>query len=296
MVFSMIKSMSGYGRGTWIDENMTITVEARSGNSRYLEIIIRSPKEISLYEDEIKRLIQKHIRRGRVECSITIENNNATTSQSVVNWERVTEYANAITLIQQKLGLTGPVHIDTILSLPDVFNTTLLMPTDINPTHLMNAVSAAVESLASMRNNEGILLKKDTIDKINSIVSKLHEIGEHAPLVEVEHYDRLVSKVQNFLHGTFSVDEGRLFNELALYAEKSSIDEEIVRLQSHCKQFLSFIELQEPMGRSLDFLLQEMNREINTIGAKANCLAITQIVIAIKSEIEKLREQVQNIE
>ncbi len=288
--------MTGYGRSEWNNEIGNVTVEIRTINHRYLEFFLRIPKEFATFEDEIKKTIQEQIKRGRVECTIAFEYKQGKKLHNEINWGVVENYIQAAQQIQEKFRLPDKVRLDTILSMPDVLSSSQQSSLDLYKEEVLLTIRSATNALSLMRITEGSMLKSDAINRINHIQKQTSEIRLLAPQVITQYQERLRSRIEELLQGTIEVDEVRIWSEVAIFADKSNIDEEILRLDSHCLQYLAFLELEEPMGRKLDFLLQEMNREINTIGSKANDILIAQHVISIKSEIEKLREQVQNIE
>lgn len=292
----MIKSMTGYGRGVEVSDFGTVTVELRSFNHRYFEINIRLPKEFNGTEDEVKRTIQERIKRGKVDCLITVEYNKGDHPAFVINWELVDHYFSAAASISDRLSIPNTIRIESILALPDVLQPSQIDRLEADHPAIKQAVEKAVLALWEMRVNEGNNICGDFIKRVNYILQQLDIIRQQAPQITKQYNTRLIARVREFLEGSAELDESRIMNEVALFADRSNIDEELLRLESHSKQFLDLLEVDEPVGRKLDFILQEMNREINTIGAKANDLLISQTVIHVKSEIEKLREQVQNIE
>lgn len=292
----MIQSMTGYGRGVGIYDFGKVTVELRTFNHRFLEIVSRLPREVSPYEDEIKKYIQERIHRGRVECTITLEHNKENNTVFEVDWEVAESYYQAAKEMTDRFSLADKLNLQTLLSLPNIMIPKQEEGPNCYNKEILETVSAALQTLTDMRINEGKTIKEDFVKRILYIIQETDRIRLLAPQV-VNHYrTRLLARVKDFLSGIAEIDEARMMNEIALFVDKSNIDEELLRLHSHCQQYLLFLDKDEPAGRKLDFLLQEMKREVNTIGSKANDLSISQIVIDIKSEIEKIREQVQNIE
>lgn len=293
----MIRSMTGYGRSESIYEALRVIVEIRSINHRYFEFHLNAPKQLFSLEDDIRNIIRTSVKRGRVDCLITIEEEGQSDLQYSVNWEMVDFYIAAAQGIQNRYKLEGDLRIDQLLSLPNVFTSQQDQEWCNQPELILSTVKEATNQLLLMREKEGERLKLDAIPRIQFILQQMEKIRSRTDFV-VQHFrERLQARIADFLANTsYSVDEGRLLNEVAVFADKSNIDEEITRLDSHCHQYLALLNASEPIGRKLDFLLQEMNREVNTIGSKANDLEIAKTVIEIKSEIEKLREQVQNIE
>ncbi len=288
--------MTGYGRGVGVYDFGTVTVELRSFNHRFLEIISRMPRELSGCEDEIKKYIQEQIQRGRVECTITVEHNKGGKASLEVDWELADSYFKAAKEMSARFSLSETINLQTILSLPNLIISKQEERLDCYNQEILETVSTAIRALSDMRTNEGRTIREDFIKRVSYIVQEIDRIRQLAPQVVIQYRTRLLSRIKEFLADTAEIDEARLMNEIALFIDRSNIDEELLRLHSHCQQYLNFLDHEESVGRKLDFLLQEMKREINTIGSKANDLSISQIVINIKSEIEKLREQVQNIE
>lgn len=288
--------MTGYGRGVGIFDFGTVTVELRTFNHRFLELITRLPKEISLYEDDIKKYIQDRINRGRVECTITIDYHKKNTTSFEVDWELAESYNRAAKELTTRFSLSGSLNLQTILSLPNIMIPKQSEAINCDNKEIIETLSIALQALTGMRINEGRTIKEDFVKRITYIIQEIEHIRTRSPQVVSHYRTRLITRVKEFLSGIADIDEARLMNEVALFVDKSNIDEELLRLLSHCQQYLLFLDNEEPVGRKLDFLLQEMKREVNTIGSKANDLSISQIVIDIKNEIEKLREQVQNIE
>lgn len=292
----MIRSMTGYGRGVGIYDFGTVTVELRTFNHRFLELVYRFPRELTPYEDEIKKYIQEHVQRGRVECTITIEHNKKNKNYFEVDWELAESYYQAAKEMSARFSLTDTVNLQTLLSLPNIIIPKQEDGLNCYNREIIETVSTAIQALTDMRTNEGKTIKEDFVNRISYIMQETDRIRLLAPHVVSQYRTRLLNRIEEFLAGIADIDEARMMNEIALFVDKSNIDEELLRLHSHCQQYLLFLDKEDSVGRKLDFLLQEMKREINTIGSKANDLSISQIVIDIKSEIEKLREQVQNIE
>lgn len=288
--------MTGFGRVERIKEQGIITVELRAINHRFLEVVLRHPKELTVYEDEIKRIIQEHVKRGRVECTITIEHPKDQRRSFEVDWVKVEDYIRAAKEIEERFSIPYSINMQSILSLPELFVPIQEEGVVRDKDDILETVESATHALLEMRIKEGAVLKGDFSKRVKYVLQQINHIEIQSQEVVQKYRTKLKARVQEFLSGSTALDEARIMNEVAIYADKSNIDEELIRLESHCKQFLQLLESEDPIGRKLDFLLQEMNREANTIGSKGNDLLISQTVINIKSEIEKLREQVQNIE
>lgn len=292
----MIKSMTGFGQGEASNQEWSVKVEMKSVNHRYLDLWLRIPKQYSLLEEPIRMLIQEEMSRGRVEVSVNIEEFGDRQRNVRINKPLLNGYLAALETIQQELGIKESIQLDHILQLPDLLE---LEEPDVNWDSLqetvLKAVRTALDELEAMRRNEGYQLSQDILMKISLIERHVDRISEIAPAVVQDYRERLKERLGDLLDGT-TITEERFVGEVALFADKCSIDEELVRLKSHIQQFRQSIEKESPVGRKLDFLLQEMNREINTIGSKGNNVGIAGLVVDVKSELEKIREQVQNIE
>jgi len=291
----MIKSMTGFGRGEAEREGVTVTVEAISVNNRFCDVAVRMPRSFSEMESKLAEKVRARIRRGRVNLSVTCKEAAVGEKALEVNVELARVYRDMLSELQKELDLDGSVDVHLIASLPDVFK---YEPKEVASEHIWALISeasdAALDALDEMRRAEGERLYDDFVERIGGLEELLRRIEESAPERVVRLRDRLREQVARLL--TEQVDEQRLAMEIALFAERSDVTEECVRFHSHDQQFLTALEAGEAVGRKLNFLLQEMNREANTIGAKANDATISHFVVAIKEEIEKLREQVQNVE
>lgn len=292
----MIKSMTGYGRGEASIEGRRFTVELKSVNNRYCEVFLRQPRSLTPVEDKIKRSIQAKVNRGRVDGYISIEETGEITPAVKVDKALAVAYHNSMEELAEYLSLKEKISIKDLISLPNVIsleqpeeNLELWYPA------IQEATEQALGALLAMRQIEGERLKEDILNRKAIIGQLTVQITERAPLVVQEYRDKISQKLSEWLeNGT--IDETRLAAEIAIFADRADISEEIVRLNSHLLQLDQILSEGGSVGRKLDFLVQEMNREINTIGSKANDLAITNAVVNAKSELEKIREQVQNIE
>lgn len=296
----MIKSMTGFGRGRSRGMGKIFNVELKAVNHRFNEIHLRMPRVMMVLEEKSRRFIQKFISRGRIDGFFSIENDDEHYGKAhttvKVDKALAESYYKAIKDLQDFLGLAGKLSIEEIIKFPDVI--VLKEPEgDMEKwwPFVQEALEQAVDGLAGMRQAEGKRLYLDLKDRINMISSLNDQIEKRAPLVAENYHQRLEARLQEWLKQSI-IDEDRLANEVAIFADRSNITEEIVRLNSHLYQAGEFLEANEPVGRRLDFLVQEMNREINTIGSKASDIAINRLVVEVKSELEKIREQVQNIE
>lgn len=292
----MIKSMTGFGRGREVLNGRDITVEIRSVNHRYYEFSARIPRSLSFAEDKLRALLAGKIGRGKVEVSVYITNTTANDEQITVNKQVLSDYVTALRSVQDEFSLMDDLALSHVLRMPDALT---VVKTQTDEEQLWADVSAvaqqALERFITMREAEGVKMRDDFLARLKTIEEWVGIIEERSPRLVEEYRTRLFERMKEVLEGK-QVDEGRILLEAAIYSEKTAVDEETVRLRSHIAQFRTMLESGEPVGRKLDFLVQEMNRETNTIGSKVQDLEVTHIVVDQKSEIEKIREQVQNIE
>lgn len=292
----VLRSMTGYGWEQIELEGMSCTIEIRSVNHRYLDIAVRAPKTIQRLEEEIKRWVTQEIRRGKVEVSITFSTGQWTNKKIDIDWSLADTYYRALQSLKRCYNLAGEIGLRELLSFPDLFVVEEGAFPDSFVVPLKEGVQKALGQLIAMRQREGEALAQDFYKRINLIKESVSQIESLAQSVKKHYGERLRERIEEFLADRVPVDEMRLLNEVALLAEKADISEECTRLKSHCHQFEVYMKNDEPMGRKLEFLIQEMHREINTVGAKAHAVEISQMVIRVKSELEKMREQVQNVE
>lgn len=292
----MIKSMTGFGRGHQILNGRDITVEIRSVNHRYYEFSSRLPRSLGYVEEKLKSLLQGRISRGKVEVSVLLSNVEAADEKITINREIVKEYIDALRSVKEEFGLTDDLSLSNILRIPDAFT---VVKTETDEEQLWEDIRStaeeALEHFISMRENEGARMKQDILSRLDKIEEWVGVVETRSPQVVEDYRKRLYDKMCEVL-STTNIDEGRILLEAGIFSEKTAVDEETVRLRSHIAQFRSMLESGEPVGRKLDFLVQEMNRETNTIGSKVQDIEVTRIVVDQKSEIEKIREQIQNIE
>lgn len=294
-VMIMIRSMTGFGRGRADNEVQAVTVEMKSVNHRFCEITVRMPRQLMEIEDKIKKIIQTYIKRGRVEVFVTISGEGLAKKTLQTDWELLGEYMKAFQEISERHQLSKSVEIQDILHMPDVM-TTSEEEVDQTSIHqlVFTAVEQAVGQLLTMREKEGQELYQDLVQHLTNIQQLCDEVESLAPTVSEQYEDRLRKRLTDYLEGT--IDEQRVLAEVAIFAEKADVNEELTRIHSHLTQFFQTIDTTDVIGRKLDFLVQELNREMNTIGAKANNGKIAQCVIDMKTQLERLKEQVQNIE
>ncbi len=292
----MIRSMTGYGRACEMIDGMNITVELKSVNSRYLEFSSRVYKNYSFLEDKLKTHVRQLISRGKVECNIQIDALETDDVLVQLNESLAAGYLQAVNTLCEKFGLENDYKVSNLARHGDIF---AVRKAPADEEKIWNAVKkvvdAAAESFISMREIEGEKLRDDILSRADTIISYVEKVEKRSPETVKEYNDKLLSRMKDLL-GDVNVDEQRLLTEAAVFADKVAVAEETVRLRSHIEQLHSMMTLDEPVGRKLDFLVQEINRETNTIGSKANDIEIARIVIDVKAEIEKIREQIQNIE
>lgn len=293
----MIKSMTGFGKGEFIDENRSVTVEMKAVNHRYCDIHIKMPRRYSFAEEKVKSLVKSHIKRGKIEVSIMVENTKDADVDIKLNTSIARQYMENLQELSKELNLDNNITLEYISSLPDVLKAIPDVEDEEEVTKvILNAVEKAVENFDDMRQIEGAKLAEDLLMRGEIIRGHVDAIEKKAPLLQQIYADRLKERIGELLGGNVEVPEDRILLEAAILADKSNITEELVRLDSHMIQLKNIINSEKSEGKKLDFLVQEMNRETNTIGSKANDLEITSIMLEIKSEVEKIREQVQNIE
>lgn len=292
----MLKSMTGFGRAQKEIDGYVITVEIKSVNHRYFEFSSRVPRQYGFLDEKLKSYINCKVSRGKIECYVTIEALNTDTADVVVNHTLATAYVNALKEIAETYELKDDFGASTISRFPEVL---VVRKSDEDEEKLWGYVqevcSEAIDKFVAMREVEGSKMKDDIYSRGQFILDCVSYIEERSPQTVKEYNDKLVERVHELL-GDVSLDESRILQEVAIYADKVAVAEETVRLRSHIEQLNAFISSDEPVGRKMDFLVQEINRETNTIGSKANDVDIARKVVDIKAEVEKIREQIQNIE
>ena len=292
----MSKSMTGYGRGEAQGLSKQFTVEIKSVNHRYLEVFIRQPRQYAMLEENIRRFVQKFIQRGRVDIFIKVEELGEQKPEIKVDKEIAVAYYESLKDLADNLQISPDINVFQLVSLPEVIKLEEVEE-DLEQVWqiLQKALIQGLEQLVEMRKTEGESLKNDLLKRIDLLQKLSEQIYQRSPLVVEEYRQKLQNRIKELLTD-YELDEQRLNQEIVYFADKSNITEEIIRLRSHFQQFTKSMALDEPVGRKLDFLVQEMNREMNTIGSKANDMEIGQLVVEGKSELENIREQVQNIE
>ena len=292
----MVSSMTGYGRGETVKENISVVVELRSVNHRYFEFSCRVPRGYVFLEDKLKTFCQQRITRGKVDLFLTLD---VTASDNVVveiNHSLASGYVNAIKELSETYQINDGFSAVTLARFPDIFTVKSQALDEDNVWSVVEeAVSLALDGFTAMRAKEGKKLYDDVKSRVETILEKVAFIEERSPETVKAYREKLETRIREMLADA-TVDEGRLLTETAIFADKVAVAEETVRLRSHIKQLMELLESDIAVGRKLDFIVQEMNREANTIGSKAQDIEIAHTVVDIKAEIEKIREQIQNIE
>ncbi len=292
----MIRSMTGYGRQQKTIDGMNITVEIKSVNHRYFEFSSRVPRAYGFLDEKIKSYVQSRVARGKIECYVQIEELEAEDCIVEINHSLASGYYNALKELADRYQLKNDISVSLLSRYTDIFS---VHKADADEEKIWNAVrdvlSDAVDAFVAMREVEGAKLREDILSRCVTILDCVAFVEERSPQTVKEYNDKLLARINEVL-ADVHVDEQRILTEAAIYADKVAVAEETVRLRSHIEQLRNFMESEEAIGRKTDFLVQEINREANTIGSKAQDVEIAKRVIAVKAEVEKIREQVQNIE
>ena len=292
----MVKSMTGFGRSVENIDGLTITVEIKSVNHRYFEFSSRLPRAYQFAEDALKALCQQSITRGKIELSVFVEDNTDKGTTIEINHQYVGAYINALKELAREYKIKDDLKLSAIAANPELLT---VRKTALDDETVINAFCAvtknALESYNAMREVEGEKLKADVLSRVDTILSKVEFIESRSPETVKAYRERIEEKMRELL-GSAAVDEQRIITETAIFADKVAVDEETVRLRSHMSQLKNLLNSDSATGKKIDFLIQEMNREANTIGSKSQNVEIAHTVVDIKAEIEKIREQIQNIE
>lgn len=291
-----MKSMTGFGRAKIEKNNRIYTVEIKSVNHKYNDITIKLPRSLSYTEDKIKKEISSNIARGKIDVYVSFENYSEEGKTVIINSELVSEYMKQFKLLAEQNNLKLEITAAEITKLPEVLT---IKETegkeDIIEDELLECLKEAISNFTTMREQEGNKIKEDLKERIQKVEKEVEKISEYSTRLVEEYVVKLEQRIKEILK-TNAVDEARLATEVVIYADKCSVEEELTRLRSHIIQFKNMLEETKPIGKKIDFLIQEMNRETNTTGSKSGSLEITNLVINIKTELEDIREQVQNIE
>lgn len=292
----MIRSMTGYGRDQQLLHGRSITVEIRSVNHRYFEFSCRAPRGCAFLEDRLKRALQSAISRGKVEVSLTLQTVESRHTSVAVDHALAGQYLTALRALGEEYSLPDDLTLSVVARLPDVFTVCRDEEDEEElAADVLSVLQNALDRFVAMRETEGERLRDDVLARLSVMEEHLSFVEERSPQTLAEYRARLTARLTELLNGAVP-DENRILTEVGIIADRLAVDEETVRLRSHFAQLRKIMESTEPVGRKLDFLVQEMNRETNTIGSKCSDTAIAGHVVEMKSEIEKIREQIQNIE
>ena len=291
----MIKSMTGYGRGNISKNDREYQIEIKSVNHRYLDISVKMPRQLSYLEDAIKKEISSKVKRGKIDVFITFNNNSLEGRTIKINTELAHEYIEELKKLAGKENILSDIQVTEISKYPDVLNIQNEQDDDKIKEEVIEVLNNAVDNFIGMRQVEGSKISEDLLKRLDYIQVKVNEISKFSTGLIEEYVVKLETRIKEILKDQ-ELDKQRLAQEVVIYADKCSVEEEITRLNSHILQFKNLLNSDEAVGKKLDFIVQEMNRETNTIGSKANNLNITNNVIDLKTEIENIREQIQNIE
>lgn len=292
----MLKSMTGFGRAVDIVYGREIIVEIKSVNHRYYEFSSRLPRAYGYLDEKLKSLLNGKICRGKVEVSVLINNCENCSTTVDINRDIAKAYIDALNNANSELCLDNDITLSTLLRLPDVFNIRKVIDDEEEIWQSVKQIAeVALDKFVNMREVEGVKMREDVLSRLVTIEKTVEKIEERVPSVTDAYREKLFAKISEIV-GDRNIDEQRVLTEAAIFADKTATDEETVRLKSHISQFRDLIASPEAVGKKLDFLVQEMNREVNTTGSKAQDLEITRMVVDLKAEIEKIREQIQNIE
>ena len=293
----MAISMTGFGRGEYKDDNYQFLVECKTINHKYADINIRLPRKLSFLEDKARILVKDYIKRGRVDLYIKLDLLGSEDVNLMFDDELATQYVSILKQIKDKFDLVDDISVMNIAKFPDVIKTE---EKEDDEDKLWSMLKVALENallkLKEMRSEEGKKLAEDIQNRCDLLKNYIEDIEKYSYNVVIDYKEKLKNRISDMLEDPSIIDESRLAQEVAIYADKSSITEEIVRFKSHIEQLKNTVVKNESIGRKIDFLIQEMNRETNTIGSKSSDLNITNLVVEVKSELEKIREQIQNIE
>lgn len=289
--------MTGYGRSAKENDNSQVTVEMKAVNHRFCEINIRMPKQLLFMEDRMKKVISRYIKRGKVDVFLNLTGEGIVKRSLSIDWDLFHQYQQIYDKMTVSTGSSNSFPVDQLLLHEEII--TVKESDDLSEelgVMVQGAVEEATIELVEMRNCEGKELHNDMVQRLDYLSKAVEDLLKLAPQVQDEYRERLLKKVAGFADDHLNIDHSRIITEVAVFTDKSDIEEELTRINSHVKQFLKVLNEANVVGRKLDFLVQELNRETNTIGSKANHLDISQIVVNIKSDLEKIREQVQNVE
>ena len=293
---AVIKSMTGFGKAEELTHEYKIAVEIRSVNHRYFDLNVKMPKRFSKFEAEIRKLVKEYVQRGKIDLSIVYESYADSYSKLILNEDILDQYITHSKHVEEKYGIKNEMHMSSLLRFPEIIT---VSNSEETAEHIWmqvrECIVKALEEFVAARSLEGEHLHKDLMDKLEILLKNTREIEERVPLVMERYHNKLKEKISALLEES-NIDESRIITEVAIYADKISIDEELVRLKSHINAVEKELEVGENIGRKIDFISQELNREANTILSKSDDMDISNRAIELKTCIEKIREQIQNIE
>ena len=293
----MAISMTGFGRGEFKNDNYHFLVECKTINHKYCDINVRLPRKISFLEDKIRNYVKNFVKRGRVDLYIKLDLIGSEDVNLKFDDKLATQYVKILKEIKEKFDLQDDISVMNVAKFPEIVKCEEKEEDeDLYWSMLKEALDMSMEKLTQMRKEEGEKLAIDTIERCDILANLIDEIEKYSNTVVDEYREKLNNRISEILENPSIIDENRLAQEVAIFADKSSITEEIVRFRSHIEQLRKTVEKNDSIGRKIDFLIQEMNREVNTTGSKSSNINITNLVVEVKSELEKIREQIQNIE
>lgn len=292
----MLKSMTGYGRQETVIEGKKILVEIKSVNHRFSDYNIKVPRHLGFLEDKVRKYASENVTRGKIDIYVAVESYDEADKDITLNEELARNYIEVLKELRDKFGLCDDISVSNVARYTDIFKTERREEDQEEIWRLVRSVmSEALDAFVAMREREGERIERDLRERIALMSELAKKVDERSPQTVAEYRDKLYIKIKELLEDR-EIDEARVLTEVAIFADKVAVNEETVRLSSHFEEFYQILDSGEPAGRKLDFLIQEINREVNTIGSKANDIEIAKIVVTLKGEIEKLREQIQNIE
>ena len=293
----MAISMTGFGRGEFKNDNYHFLVECKTINHKYCDINVRLPRKISFLEDKVRNYVKNFIKRGRVDLYIKLDLISSEDVNLKFDDKLASQYVNILNEIKEKFNLQDDISVMSVAKFPDIVKCEEKEEDeDLYWSMLREALDITLEKLGQMRQEEGKKLAEDTLERCDTLRSYVDEIEKYSDTIVNEYKEKLNNRIKEILEDPNIIDENRLAQEVAIFADKSNITEEIVRFRSHIEQLKKTVVKNDSIGRKIDFLIQEMNREVNTMGSKSSNINITNLVVEVKSELEKIREQIQNIE
>ena len=291
-----MRSMTGYGRASLEKENRNYQIEMKSVNHKYSDITIKLPKTLTYLEDKMKKQIGASISRGKVDVFVSFENNSGEGKDIIVNHEMVKKYMDAFYTLAEENQLALSIPVTEVIKLPEVLSVqTIETKEDVIEQEVMACLQEAIQHFVEMREVEGNKIKEDLLDRVEQVEKEILKFSEYSAGLVEEYVVKLRQRVKDMLQSD-EIEESRIAQEAVIFADRTSIEEEVTRLKSHVMQMKNLLEEKKPVGKKMDFLIQEMNREVNTIGSKSANLEITNLVIDLKTMLEDIREQIQNIE